>query len=257
MLPNVPFIIAEVGLNANGDLTLVKQLIDMAKDCGCDAVKFQKRTVEKVYPKELLDMPRESPWGKTVRDQKMGLEFGKEQYDKINEYCHNVDIEWFASAWDIESQLFLRQYNLKYNKIASPMITNLELLKMVAEEGKHTFISTGMALGTHIDAAVAIFRAHNCPFTLMHCVSKYPCPDEYCNLRAIEILGGKYKCSVGYSNHNTSILATSLAMALGATTIEVHVTKNRTLYGSDQAASFEEDGLRKIVRDARRIGVML
>lgn len=256
-LSNNPFIIAEIGINASGDIKLAKQMIDMAKECGCDAVKFQKRTVEKVYPKELLDSPRESPWGETVRDQKMGLEFDKEEYDIIDAYCQKIGMPWFASAWDLESQEFLKQYDLKYNKIASPMITNLDLLKMVVSEKKHTFISTGMALGTHIDGAVALFKANNCPFTLMHCVSKYPCPDNTCNLKAIPELKAKYDCSVGYSNHSPGILATSLAVLLGAEAIEVHITKDRTFYGSDQAASFEKMGLELLVRDARRVRGMV
>lgn len=251
------FVIAELGVNANGDIKLAKQLIDMAKGCDCDAVKFQKRTVEKVYPKELLDSPRESPWGKTVRDQKMGLEFGKEEYDIIDAYCQKIGMPWFASAWDLESQEFLRQYDLKYNKIASPMLTNLDLLKMVASEKRHTFISTGMALSTHIDGAVALFKGYNCPFTLMHCISKYPCPDNACNLKAISELKAKYNCSVGYSNHSPGILAPPLAVLLGADAIEVHITRDCTLYGSDQVASFEEGGLGRVVRDCHRVGEML
>lgn len=247
------FIIAEIGINHNGDIKIAKQLIDMAKECGCDAVKFQKRTVDKVYPKELLDLPRESPWGKTVSDQKLGLEFGKEDYDILDAYCRKIGIQWFASAWDLESQGFLQQYDLKYNKIASPMITNLDLLRMVAADKKHTFISTGMALGTHIDGAVALFRKNDCPFTLMHCVNKYPCPDDSCNLERITKLKEKYGCSVGYSNHNPSILPISLAALLGAEALEVHITLDRVMYGNDQAASFEKRGLELVVRDARRV----
>jgi N-acetylneuraminate synthase len=136
---------AEIGINHNGDIEIAKNLIEIAKSAGCDAVKFQKRTVEKVYSKSVLDSPRESPWGKTTRDQKLGLEFGKKEYDEINQHCLLYDIDWFASAWDIDSQLFLHQYDLKYNKIASAMLTNIELLETVAQEGKHTFISTGMS----------------------------------------------------------------------------------------------------------------
>lgn len=253
MLVKNIFIIAELGINHNGDITIAKQLIDMAKECGCDAVKLQKRTINKVYPKELLDSPRESPWGKIVRDQKLALEFGKEEYGLIDAYCRKIGVPWFASAWDMDSQKFLQQYELKYNKIGSPMITNLELLKMVAKEGKHTFISTGMALSTHIDGAVAVFRKANCPFTLMHCVNKYPCPDDSCNLKAITELKAKYNCSIGYSNHNVSILPTSLAVLLGAEALEVHITLDRAMYGSDQAASFEKRGLEYVVRDARRV----
>jgi N-acetylneuraminate synthase len=163
--------IAEIGINHNGQLDLAKQLVDMAVDCGCDAVKFQKRTVEVVYAKEYLDSPRESPWGTTQRDQKNGLEFGKNEYDAIDAHCRNRGIDWFASAWDLESQAFLRQYDLKYNKIASAMIVYDALLQSVASEGKHTFISTGMCDPEHIDHAVDVFRNAGCPFELMHCVS--------------------------------------------------------------------------------------
>ena len=135
------FITAETGINHNGDIEIAKKLIDMAKESGCDAVKFQKRTVEKVYSKEVLDTPRESPWGTTTKEQKLGLEFNKKEYDVIDSYCKEKQIDWYASAWDKDSQLFLRQYNLKYNKIASAMLTNLELAEMVADEGKKTFIS--------------------------------------------------------------------------------------------------------------------
>lgn len=249
---NNPFIIAEVGINHSGDINIAKQLIDMAKRCGADAVKFQKRTIDLVYSQEFLDSPRESPWGSTQREQKEGLEFSKEDYDYIDWYCNGV-IPWFASAWDLESQVFLEQYKLQYSKIASPMITNKSLLYAVAEQGKHTFISTGMGVGE----AVKIFRGYRCPFTLMHAIMKYPCPDEDCNLLAMKQLKKDYECPVGFSNHNPSILPTSLAVALGASALEVHITLDRTMYGSDQAASFEEEGLRRVVRDARRVWPIL
>ena len=168
------FFIAELGINHNGDMKICKQLIDLAVNAGCDAVKFQKRDIDSVYSKEFLDSPRKSPWGETQRNQKMGIEFNKEEYQEINTYCKKKNIEWFASAWDLKSQLFLREFNCKYNKIASAMLVNLELLKMVAEEKKYTFISTGMSTMEDIDKAVNIFREKNCPFELMHCVSTYP-----------------------------------------------------------------------------------
>ena len=172
------FIIAEIGLNHNGDLLIAKKLIAAANNAGADIVKFQKRTIDLVYSKEFLDSPRKSPWGETQRAQKVGLEFGKEEYMEIDSYCKKNDIEWFASAWDIESQRFLRQFNLKYNKIASAMIVYENLLREVASEKKYTFISTGMALTKHIDRAVEIFGNADCPFELMHCVSTYPMNDE-------------------------------------------------------------------------------
>ena len=250
---NMTFIIAEIGINHNGDIEIAKQLIDMAKDWGCDAVKFQKRTIDVVYSKEFLDSPRESPWGTTQRAQKEGLEFGKKEYDIIDDYCRRRKIDWFASSWDIDSQLFLRKYNLKYNKVASPMLTNIPLLNVIAEERKHTFISTGMSDYDDIDKAVDIFRKHKCPFTLMHCQSAYPARDENLNLLCIKTLRERYNCDVGYSGHEVSPMPSIVAAALGAVAIERHITLDRTMYGSDQAASLEIRGLQILVKEVRSI----
>ena len=190
----LPFIIAEIGINHNGDIEIAKKLIDVAAFARCDAVKFQKRTIEEVYTKEELDKPRESPWGTTNREQKYGLEFDESEYDEIDRYCKEKGIEWFASAWDKQSQEFLKQYDLPFNKIASAMITHKDLVKMVAEEGKHTFISTGMSNLEQIDRVVNIFEKHTCPYTLMHCVSTYPCPDEWCNLGMLRTLKNLRHC---------------------------------------------------------------
>ena len=247
------FVIAEIGINHNGDVDIAKQLIDVAKVAGADAVKFQKRTVEKVYSKEELDKPRESPWGKTNRKQKLGLEFGKTQYDEIDKYCKEKGIEWFASAWDLESQAFLRQYNLKYNKIASAMMTDLELLRAVAAEKKHTFISTGMSEMEMVDRAVEIFRKANCPFELMHCVSTYPTNDEDANLNCIPALRDRYHCNVGYSGHEGGIAVSYAAAALGITSLERHVTLDRAMYGSDQAASLEPATFVQMIGGLRKI----
>ncbi len=195
---NIPLIIAEIGINHNGDINIAKQLVDMAKSCGCDAVKFQKRTIDIVYLKEFLDSPRESPWGTTQRAQKEALEFGKKEYDIIDDYCRQREIDWFASAWDIESQLFLRQHNLKYNKVASPMLTNIPLLEVIAEEKRYAFISTCMSTYDDIDKAVDIFRKHKCPFVFMHYQSVYPARDEDLNLLCIKTLRERYNCDVGY-----------------------------------------------------------
>ncbi len=249
------FIIGEIGINANGDINIAKQLIDMAKQCGADAVKFQKRTVEKVYTKDFLDSPRESPWGKTQREQKMGLEFGKVEYDEIDSYCGKVGIDWFASAWDTDSQVFLEQYNLKYNKIASPMIVNKNLLYMVAEMGKHTFISTG--LGDGIDEVVSLFRNYNCPFTLLHCVNKYPCLANECHLGKMKELEATFHNPVGYSSHYPGILDKIVAVTMGARTLEMHITLDRAMYGTDQPASLERGGLERVIRDVRLIEEML
>ncbi|MBT5470899.1 MAG: N-acetylneuraminate synthase, partial [Nitrospina sp.] len=176
------FVIAEIGINHNGDIFIAKKLIDVASEAGCDAVKFQKRTIDKVYTKEVLDSPRESPWGTTQREQKEGLEFGKEEYEEIDKYCRDKGIEWYASAWDLESQEFLRQFDCKYNKIASSMIVDEDFLKAVASEGRHTFVSTGMMELDGVDSAVKVFQDAKCPFELMHTVSTYPMKDEDANL---------------------------------------------------------------------------
>jgi N-acetylneuraminate synthase len=246
-------IIAEIGINHNGDIEIAKQLIDLAKDVGADAVKFQKRTIDLVYSQELLDSFRESPWGKTQRAQKEGLEFGQAQYQAIDAYCKEKGIDWFASAWDIESQKFLRQFKCKYNKIASAMIVYDDLLKEVASEKKHTFISTGMSEIEQIDHAVEIFRNAGCPFELMHCVSTYPMDDEDANLNRIKTLRDRYHCDVGYSGHEVGLAVSYAAAALGITSLERHITLDRAMYGSDQAASVEPMGFRQLVGAVRKI----
>src|SRR3990167_354788 len=251
------FIIAEIGLNANGSIDTAKKLIDMAVDCGCNAVKFQKRDIDTVYTKEFLESQRQSPWGITQREQKQGLEFGEKEYDYINHYCKLKGINWFASAWDIKSQEFLKQYDLKYNKIASAMLTNIPFLEKVAEEKRYTFISTGMSTWEDIDKAVEIFKMQGTPFALLHCMSTYPCNDVDCNLLMIKSLKQRYDCPIGYSGHEKGILQSTLAISLGATIIERHITLDRTSYGSDQAASLERHGLELLVRDCRDVYKMM
>jgi len=247
------FIIAEIGINHNGDLKIAKDLIKVAKEAGCDAVKFQKRTIDLVYTKELLDSPRESPWGTTQRAQKEGLEFGYDEYKEIDRYCNELGIEWFASAWDLESQKFLRQFNCKYNKVASAMLTYEPLLKEIASEKKHTFVSTGMSDVKIIDRAVQIFKDTACPFELMHCISTYPMEDEDANLNCIKTLRDRYGCNVGYSGHEVGLAVSYAAAALGITSLERHITLDRSMYGSDQAASVEPAGLRMLVGAIRKI----
>ncbi len=247
------FVVAEIGINHNGDLKLCKELIDVAVVSGCNAVKFQKRNIDEVYTQEFLNAPRESPWGKTQRDQKKGLEFGKEEYDQIDKYCKEKKIEWFASAWDKSSQLFLREYNCNYNKVASAMIVYEDLLKMIAEEKKHTFISTGMSEIGDIEKAVKIFRDNDCPFELMHTVSTYPMKDENANLNLIKTLRDKFNCDVGYSGHEPGIVISLAAASMGITSLERHITLGRHLYGSDQSASVEPNGLRNLVASVRKI----
>ena len=252
------FIVAEIGINHNGDVELVKKMIDVAKSAGCDAVKFQKRTVEKVYSKEVLDSPRDSPWGKTTREQKLGIEFGRREYDEIDRYCFLHDMEWYASAWDVDSQKFLRQYNLKHNKIASAMLTHHKLLETVAEEKKLTFISTGMSTMDEVRKAVEIFKKYDCPFELMHCNSAYPMDVSEANLLCIPALKKEFNCNVGYSGHEVAgYLVCVSAVLLGATSIERHMSLDRTLYGSDQVASLEPLGWIRLVRDIRKIKQIL
>lgn len=252
------FITAEIGINHNGDVNIAKQLIDMSVKAGCDAVKFQKRIVEKIYPKETLDSPRNSPWGKTVRDQKLGLEFKKKEYNEISQYCKEKNIDWYASAWDLDSQKFLRQYNLKYNKIASAMLTNHNFLQEVAQERKYTFISTGMSTMDQVKQAVKIFREKNCPFELMHTNSSYPMKLEEANLRCIQTLKKEFNCKVGYSGHETAgYIVCVAAVTLGATSIERHISLDRAMYGSDQAVSLEARGLERMVKDVRMVDALL
>ena len=246
-------IIAEIGINHNGDLSIAKNLVDVAADAGADAVKFQKRTIDLVYTKKFLNSPRESPWGTTQREQKEGLEFGLEEYKEIDKYCKEKGIEWFASAWDLESQKFLRNFNLKYNKIASAMIVYEDLLKEVASEKRHTFISTGMTTEKDISDAVKIFRSMDCPFTLMHCISTYPMRDEDANLNTIRTLRENYNCDVGYSGHEVGLAVSYAAAALGITSLERHITLDRAMYGSDQASSVEPVGFRMLVGAIRKI----
>ena len=252
------FITAEIGINHNGNMKIAKELIDVASAAGCDAVKFQKRNVEKVYSKKVLDSYRESMWGTTTREQKFGLEFSEKQYSKIDQYCKKKKILWYVSCWDVSSQIQMRKFKTKYNKVASAMLTHKKLLETIAEEGKYTFISTGMSTMKDISKAVKIFKIHNCPFELMHSHSAYPMPPHEANLKMIQTLRKKFKCKVGYSGHEISSYSICLAATLlGATSIERHITLDRSMYGSDQAASLEPPGLIRLVRDIRELDFIL
>ncbi len=252
------FLIAEIGINHNGDINIAKKLIDLASEAGFDAVKFQKRTVNKVYSEKYLKLYRESPWGNTQKAQKEGLELGESEYQEIDKYCKAKKIIWFASSWDLDSQIFLRKFDLKLNKIASPMLGNLPLIKMVADEKKKTFISTGMSSLEEIDKVVNIFLQKNCPFELMHCNSTYPLPDDEANISCILTLKERYNCEVGYSGHESSLIVVStIATALGATSIERHITLDRTMYGTDQAASIQANSLKNFVSTIRKVHKIL
>ena len=246
------FLIAEIGINHNGDMNIAKKLIDAAKDADFDAVKFQKRTINKVYTKEFLDSPRQSPWGTTQREQKEGLEFNENQYKEIDKYCKSIGIEWTASAWDVESQEFVNSYKPSFNKIASPMNTNLELIKKACELGSKLYISTGMSTKREIDAAVDLVKSKNVDYELMHCNSSYPMNECNANLSRIGTLKKVYNCDVGYSGHETTLNRVCIAaVVLGATSIERHITLDRAMYGSDQSASVGAHSLRSLVSGIR------
>ena len=246
------FIVAEIGINHNGSMSICKELIDVAVETKCDAVKFQKRDLNKVYTQDFLNSPRESQWGTTQRDQKSGLEFGLEEYVEVDQYCRDKGIDWYASAWDLNSQQFLKQFNCKYNKVASAMIVYEDLLRVIAKEGKHTFISTGMTTYDDIQKAVDIFREEKCSFELMHTVSTYPMKDENANLNMIKTLRDRYQCDVGYSGHETGIAISTAATALSITSLERHITLDRAMYGSDQSASVEPSGFKQLVGAVRK-----
>jgi N-acetylneuraminate synthase len=254
MINNI-YLIAEIGINHNGDLDIAKKLIDNAKNARFDSVKFQKRTIEKVYSKEILDTPRESPWGKTTRQQKEALEFGLEEYKEIDKYCRHKKIDWFASAWDLESLDFLEKFNLKFHKIASAMIIDKTFLREVAKKKKYTFISTGMSTLEDIKEAVKIFREVNCPFELMHCVSTYPMKPEDANLKTILALKEMFKCKVGYSGHENGTVISMAATFFGISSLERHITLDRAMYGSDQAASLEFKGMINLVESLEKMKI--
>jgi len=246
------FVISEIGINHNGDLDIAKKMIDASIQAGADAVKFQKRDIEIVYSKEQLKKNRTSPFGTTEREQKEGLEFNEREYDEIEKYCREKNIIWFSSAWDVNSLKFLDKYNLKYNKIASAMLVDEIFLNEVAKRKKHTFISTGMSNFEMIDIAVKIFKKNQCPFELMHCISAYPFDNEKANLNMIGILKDRYKCNVGYSGHEKGGKLISLAaVCLGSTSLERHLTLDRTMYGSDQAASITPIGFKSLINEVR------
>ena len=248
------FVIAELGTNHMGDIEVAKKIIDVAVDAGCNAVKLQKKNVEKIYTKEFLDSSLDSPWGITQREMRLHREFSDNEFKKIDVYCKKKKIPWFVSCWDVESQKQMRKFKTKYNKIASAMLVHDKLLEAVAQEKKHTFIATGMSTLNDIEKAVKIFRKHKCSFELMHCHSAYPMPPEEANLKLIPFLAKKFRCKVGYSGHESAATNISIpAILLGATSIERHVTIDRAAFGHDQAASLEPKGLFQLIRDVRII----
>ena len=246
-----PFIIAEIGINHNGSINNAKKLINIAHLFGCDAVKFQKRTVDKVYTKDELLMPRQSVFGQTNGDLKRGLEFGYEEYKQIDSYCKELGILWFASAWDVDSVDFLEEFDVCAHKIPSALITNIELLEHIKKTNKPILLSTGMSTMEEIEQAVKIVGLDNT--IIFHCTSTYPTQNNEINLRVIPVLKEKFDCPIGYSGHEKGIVPTTIAVVMGACAVERHITLDRTMWGSDQAASLEPEGLRKLVRDIRNI----
>jgi N-acetylneuraminate synthase len=249
-----PFLIAEIGINHNGDVELAKRMIAAAAAAGFDAVKFQKRTIDIVYAKEVLDSPRESPWGTTQRQQKEGLELSAADYQEIDRHCRRLGIQWTASVWDPESLAFLRRFDPPFHKVPSAMLRHRPVLRSIAAEGKKTFISTGMTSLEEVDQAVEIFRQAGCPFELMHTNSTYPMKMEDANLLCIPALRERYGVDVGYSGHETCLITVCVAaVALGATSLERHITLDRSMYGSDQAASIECKSLPSFVTAVRAV----
>jgi len=250
-----PYIVGEIGINHNGDIELAKKLMLVAKECGCDAVKFQKRTVDIVYTKEELAMPRPNAFGDTNGDLKRGLEFGYDEYKEIDKHCKSLGILWFASCWDAQSVDFMEQFDVCAHKIPSACITDLELIKKIKSTNKPILLSTGMSTMEEIEKAVEITGLDNT--VIYHCTSTYPTNNNEINLRMIQTLKEKFDCPIGYSGHEKGIVSSTIAVVLGACSVERHITIDRTMWGSDQAASLEPDGLRKLVRDIRNVNDFL
>lgn len=245
------FIVGEIGINHNGDLGLAKKLIDVAANAGCDAVKFQKRTVEVVYTREELAAPRESPFGTTNGDLKRALEFDVQEYGEIDSYCRRLRIPWFVSCWDEHSVDVMRRFDLPCFKIASASLTDDRLIAYTRTTGRPLILSTGMSTIEQIDHAVGILGQDD--LILLHACSTYPAFYDELNLRAIQTLQYRYRVPVGYSGHETGIPSSVAAVVLGACMVERHITMDRAMWGSDHAASLEPNGITRLVRDIRLV----
>ena len=240
-----PYLIAEIGINHNGSIKLAKKLIDLAKECNFDAVKFQKRDLNICIPDDQKQILRDTPWGKiTYLNYKKKIEFGIMEFNEISKYCKRLKIDWFCSAWDLNSLKFLKKYKMKYNKVASAMLTNLKLINEISKEKKLTFISTGMSNMNDIKKAVKVFKKNDCDYVLMHCVSSYPSKEKDLNLNVIKNLKQIFKCKIGYSGHEPSVSPSIGAWFLGADYIERHITLDRSMWGTDQSASLSSEGMR-------------
>lgn len=256
-MKNEIYVIAEAGINHNGSLDLAKQLIDLAHESGCDAVKFQKRNPDICVPAKMKEVVRDTPWGEmTYLEYKKKIEFGEEQYEEIDQYCKKIGISWSASAWDLDSLLFLDKFNVPFHKIASALSTNLEFVTEVALRKKLTYASVGMCSYEDIDRLVEIFAKEQCELVLMHTISNYPAAESDLNLRMIDTLSKRYGVKVGYSGHEPSVTPSIVAGVLGAVVIERHITLDRTMWGTDHAASLEKPGLSQLVNALRKIPVV-
>lgn len=254
------YIIAEIGINHNGDMTIAKKLIDIAKVAGCDVVKFQKRNPDVCVPEHQKTIMRDTPWGRmTYLDYKYKVEFNQNQYDEIDIYCKEKDIKWSASPWDLDSLDFLNQYDIPFIKIPSALLTDLELIKESVKTGKKIIISTGMSTIEEIDNAVDTIKKVNAEaqYAILHCNSTYPAPNDELNLNCIKTLKDKYNCEVGYSGHEFGLTTTIASICLGATIIERHITLDRTMWGTDQMCSVEPQGLIKLVRGIKELNKAL
>lgn len=251
------FIIAEAGINHNGDLGLAKKLIDMAKEAGCDAVKFQKRDPDICVPESMKSVMRETPWGQlTYLEYKKKIEFGREEFDEIDSYCKEIGISWSASAWDLKSLSFLDKYKLPFHKVASALATYKPFLEEVANRKILTYASVGMCGFDQIDTLVQIFKKANCPLVLLHTVSTYPAKESDLNLMMIQTLKERYGLPVGYSGHEPSVSPSLIAGVIGAVAIERHITLDRSMWGTDHSASLELIGLKQLVSSIRKIDVV-
>jgi N-acetylneuraminate synthase len=249
------FIVAEIGINHNGDINIAKKLIDLAAFAGCDAVKFQKRTIDVVYSAEELAKPRENPFGTTNGDLKYGLEFGLKEYKEIDKYCRGKNISWFASCWDEGSVDFIDKFKVPCYKIASASLTDDELLKHTRAKGRPIILSVGMSTLKQIDHAIEVLGKKD--LIILHTCSAYPSDYNELNLKVISALRERYNLPVGYSGHETGIPSSSAAVALGACIVERHITLERSMWGSDQAASLGSSGIIRLVRDIRLVEMSL
>jgi len=253
-----PYLIAEIGINHNADMQIAKKLIDAAFGCSWDCVKFQKKNPDLSVPEHQKSQPKDTPWGKmTYLEYKKKFEFGKKEYDYIAKYCRQKPIDWTASIWDLDSLNFIKKYDIPFIKIPSAHLTNYKLLKAAAQTKIPIVASTGMSTLKEIDEAVAILKKHASQFVLMHCNSSYPSKTEELNLKVIPALQKRYKCPVGYSGHEFGLATTTIAMVLGAKIVERHITLDHSMWGTDQSASIEPQGMDKFYKQVNDMTLSL